>query len=105
MISWERSKREGGKMKRVVLLLLMLLVIIHNTDTWKFDKSKNVKVYNFSLQKVIQFPGPRLYGEKIPNRLISPRLRRVQSRIVMLHDFFRTKVVPTAANMLSMVRF
>lgn len=46
---------------------------------------------------------PRLYGEKVPNRLIAPRLRRVQRRIVMLHDFFRTKVVPPAANMLSMV--
>lgn len=46
---------------------------------------------------------PRLYGERVPNRLISPRLRRVQRRIVMLHDFFRTKVVPPAANMLSMV--
>lgn len=46
---------------------------------------------------------PRLYGERVPNRLISPRIRRVQRRIVMLHDFFRTKVSPPATNMLSMV--
>lgn len=46
---------------------------------------------------------PRRYGDAVPNRMISPRVRRVQRRIVMLHDFFRTKVVPPASNMLSMV--
>lgn len=46
---------------------------------------------------------PRLYGDKLPAKVISPRARKVQRRIVVLHDFFRTKVVPPASNMLSMV--
>lgn len=46
---------------------------------------------------------PRLYGDKLQFRFITPRNRRVQRRLVMLHDFFRTKVTPPAANMLSMV--
>lgn len=31
-------------------------------------------------------------------------MRKVQDRIVMIHDYFRSKVRPKAANMLSMVR-
>ena len=53
---------------------------------------------------VFAFSGPRLYGDKLQYRFISPRNRKVQRRLVMLHDFFRTKVEPPAANMLSMVR-
>lgn len=50
------------------------------------------------------FKVPRLYGDKLQYKFISTRSRKVQKRIVMLHDFFRTKTVPSAANMLSMVR-
>jgi len=56
-----------------------------------------------TIEKEIIFLVPRLYGEKLHYRYINPRNKRVQRRIVMLHDFFRTKVVPPAANMLSMV--
>lgn len=45
---------------------------------------------------------PSLYGDRLPPRLISTRNRRVQHRIVMLHNFFRTQVRPPAANMLHM---
>lgn len=52
----------------------------------------------------IDFSVPRLYGDELKFRFISPRNRKVQRRLVMLHDFFRTKVSPPASNMLSMVR-
>lgn len=82
--------------------------------SWPFTRRKRLdltavsRVINFSqfdfFMDLLSFsPEPRLFGEKVPNRLISPRVRRVQRRIVMLHDFFRTKVVPPASNMLSMV--
>lgn len=92
----------------VLVLLLVVILCIHNTDTIKFEKSRfNVPLRKTDVADPSFLPwslaGPRLYGEKVPNRLISPRVRRVQRRIVMLHDFFRTKVVPPAANMLSMV--
>ena len=49
------------------------------------------------------FKVPRLFGDKLEYKFISTRSRKVQKRIVMLHDFFRTKTIPSAANMLSMV--
>lgn len=48
---------------------------------------------------------PQIYGDKVPQRMISTKLKRVQRRIVMLHDYYRTKVLPPAANMLSMVSY
>uniref|UniRef100_A0A1B0DQX0 Uncharacterized protein n=1 Tax=Phlebotomus papatasi TaxID=29031 RepID=A0A1B0DQX0_PHLPP len=45
---------------------------------------------------------PRIYGDRVPAKLIAPHLRKVQQRIVMLHDYFRTKVIPPASNMLIM---
>lgn len=48
---------------------------------------------------------PQIYGDKVPQRMISTKLKRVQRRIVMLHDYFRTKVLPPASNMLSMVSY
>lgn len=48
---------------------------------------------------------PQIYGDKVPHRMISTKLKRVQRRIVMLHDYFRTKVLPPASNMLSMVSY
>lgn len=98
--------REFDIMKKGIFLLLVVLIAIDHTDTWKFDKSEDLAVIEFldgCLLNLLEFIGPRLFGEKVPNRLISPRMRRVQRRIVMLHDFFRTKVVPPASNMLSMV--
>lgn len=35
--------------------------------------------------------------------MLVPSVKRVQQRIVTLHDYFRNKVSPPAANMLSMV--
>lgn len=46
---------------------------------------------------------PRIFGDKVPQQSIATRNAKVQRRIVMLHDYFRTKVEPPASNMLSMV--
>lgn len=66
----------------------MYIVVIFGlelTNSWKYDRH------------------PKLYGDQLQFRFISPRNRKVQRRLVMLHDFFRTKVNPPASNMLSMV--
>lgn len=47
--------------------------------------------------------GPRLMGDILPYRAISPERQRVRDKIVMYHNFFRTKVHPKAGNMLKMV--
>lgn len=43
------------------------------------------------------------YGDKVPHRILNTNSRRVQHRIVMLHNYFRTSVRPSASNMLAMV--
>ncbi|GAB0089408.1 cysteine-rich venom protein-like [Sergentomyia squamirostris] len=45
---------------------------------------------------------PRIFGDRVPAKLIAPHLKKVQQRIVLLHDYFRTKVIPPASNMLIM---
>ncbi|CAG9798066.1 unnamed protein product [Chironomus riparius] len=66
------------------IICVVMLLSLEISNSWKYDRL------------------PRLYGDKLHYRYINPRNKRVQRRIVMLHDFFRTKVVPPAANMLSM---
>lgn len=46
---------------------------------------------------------PRIYGDKVPQKIIATHLRRVQRRIVTLHDLFRRRVMPSPSNMLKMV--
>lgn len=64
--------------------IIILTIILASSESWKSDKL------------------PKIYGDKLPSKLISPHIRKNQKRIVMLHDYFRTKVSPPAANMLSM---
>ncbi|CAH1960260.1 unnamed protein product [Acanthoscelides obtectus] len=45
---------------------------------------------------------PRLMGDKISLTSLDPRRMRVQQKIVIYHNAFRSKVRPTAANMLKM---
>lgn len=59
------------------------------------QKSWNVNFYMFTV--------PRLYGDRIPTRVLTPSNKKVQRKIVIYHNFFRTRVTPTAANMLVMV--
>lgn len=71
--------------KHIWLAYLVIIFSLELSNSWKYDRH------------------PRLFGDQLQFRFISPRNRRVQRRIVMLHDFFRTKVTPPASNMLSMV--
>lgn len=43
-------------------------------------------------------------GDKIPLKSLMPNRIRVQTKIVTYHNYFRTKVIPRASNMLKMVR-
>lgn len=44
-------------------------------------------------------------GDHIPLRTLMPNRKRIQNKIVTYHNYFRTKVIPRASNMLKMVRF
>ena len=48
---------------------------------------------------------PKYYGSKVPVELLNPAHRSTQRKIVMYHNFFRSRVHPPAADMLAMVRF
>lgn len=50
------------------------------------------------------FSAPRLYGDSVPVNLIRTTSSKVRQKIVDTHNYFRTQVKPTAANMLVMVR-
>ncbi|XP_066246169.1 cysteine-rich secretory protein 2-like [Euwallacea similis] len=45
---------------------------------------------------------PKIMGDNLPFKAITPKRTRVQSKIVMYHNFFRSKVEPKASNMLKM---
>uniref|UniRef100_A0A182U737 Uncharacterized protein n=1 Tax=Anopheles melas TaxID=34690 RepID=A0A182U737_9DIPT len=82
IVRWPKMVRPASGL---LLFCALLAVWFDLSDGWRYDRV------------------PRLYGDKVPTKAISPRLRKVQRRIVMLHDSYRTKVVPPAANMLNMV--
>ncbi|XP_055599158.1 cysteine-rich venom protein-like isoform X1 [Uranotaenia lowii] len=71
-------------MVKLSCLLVFFALSLDVSHSWRFDRL------------------PRLYGDKLSMKVISPRTRKVQRRIIVLHDFFRTKVSPPASNMLSM---
>ncbi|CAH0557855.1 unnamed protein product [Brassicogethes aeneus] len=45
---------------------------------------------------------PQVMGDLIPFRSLSTHRKRIQDKIVLYHNFFRTQVSPPAANMLRM---
>ncbi|CAG9771976.1 unnamed protein product [Ceutorhynchus assimilis] len=45
---------------------------------------------------------PKLMGDRLPFRAISPERQRVRNKIVMYHNYFRSRVEPRAGNMLKM---
>ncbi|XP_050307395.1 cysteine-rich secretory protein 3-like [Anthonomus grandis grandis] len=45
---------------------------------------------------------PKLMGEILPFKSITPERQRVRNKIVMYHNYFRSKVEPKASNMLKM---
>ncbi|KAK1133586.1 hypothetical protein K0M31_011386 [Melipona bicolor] len=46
---------------------------------------------------------PRLYGERVPVKLLRTSSSKVRQKIVDTHNYLRTQVKPSAANMLVMV--
>lgn len=54
--------------------------------------------------KDIAFKIPELFPpQHIPDGALDPKREVVRRKIVLYHNFFRTKVRPTASNMLLMV--
>ncbi|KAG5326579.1 CRIS1 protein, partial [Acromyrmex heyeri] len=47
-------------------------------------------------------PTPRLYGDRVPINLIRTTSSKIRQKIVDTHNYFRTQVKPSAANMLVM---
>ncbi|XP_003690882.1 cysteine-rich venom protein pseudecin-like [Apis florea] len=47
-------------------------------------------------------PTPRLYGERVPVKLLRTSNSKVRQKIVDTHNYLRTQVKPPAANMLAM---
>jgi len=70
--------------KRLVCCYILTFSLFHVTSTWRSDRR------------------PHIFGDKVPRRALEPVHRRVQRNIVLYHNFFRTRVTPPAADMLSM---
>ncbi|KAF7996968.1 hypothetical protein HCN44_005245 [Aphidius gifuensis] len=68
-------------------LFVVIATTLPSAVPWQTDRSK---------------PMPRLYGDKIPTRVLTTSNKKVQRKIVLYHNFFRTRVNPPAANMLTM---
>lgn len=52
---------------------------------------------------LIFFTGPKFFGDKVPVKMLNPVHQSTQKKIVMYHNFFRSRVHPPAADMLAMV--
>ncbi|KAL3282019.1 hypothetical protein HHI36_005222 [Cryptolaemus montrouzieri] len=46
---------------------------------------------------------PKIMGDRIPLSILKPERERIKQKIVTIHNVFRTKVKPSASNMLKMV--
>ncbi|KAL7304087.1 cysteine-rich secretory protein 2-like [Trichogramma pretiosum] len=71
-------------------LLLALLALLQASPSRSDDDDEHYK------------PVPKLYGDRIPRRVLDPSDKKVQRKIVLYHNFFRSRVDPPAANMLVM---
>lgn len=54
-------------------------------------------------ERLLLLSAPRLYGERVPVKLLRTSNSKVRQKIVDTHNYFRTQVKPPAANMLVMV--
>lgn len=52
--------------------------------------------------KIPALPRPKVYGNMLPKRSLDTRYRPVMKRVVLYHNFFRTRVDPPASDMLEM---
>uniref|UniRef100_A0A146KVW1 Cysteine-rich secretory protein 2 n=1 Tax=Lygus hesperus TaxID=30085 RepID=A0A146KVW1_LYGHE len=66
------------------LYFLLIASLFMSSTTWRYDRK------------------PRLFGDKVSMKAILPRHRRVQERIVELHNRMRSLVQPPPSNMLVM---
>lgn len=92
---------------RFFLLSLFVLITFHIfVAGWRQDRSKYYNNNNSFLEifKICIIAGPIFMGDKIPLKSLIPHGKRVQKKIVLYHNYFRTKVIPRASNMLKMVR-
>ncbi|XP_055382076.1 cysteine-rich secretory protein 2-like [Condylostylus longicornis] len=69
---------------KMFCIAIILFNLINLTENWRTDRR------------------PRVFGDKVPDQMLSPDLKNVQRKLVILHDYFRTKVIPPASNMLNM---
>lgn len=60
------------------------------------------KIYITNTLLIILFR-PLIHGGKLSHKVLQPSHRPVQKKIVVYHNFFRSKVQPPASDMLSMV--
>lgn len=89
----------------LIVTAILLTNAAHTTFLrWKIERSK------FSLRKKRKwrhFFQVFLLGPKLVNvtlTALDPHKRQIQRRIVKYHNYFRANVIPSAANMLRMVR-
>ncbi|KAF5306398.1 hypothetical protein FQA39_LY08907 [Lamprigera yunnana] len=70
---------------KMLLLMALLAGLVNNSlEVWRSDRQ------------------PRIMGDKIPSSALLPNRRQLQNKIVLYHNYFRTKVIPRASNMLKM---
>ncbi|KAH0564101.1 hypothetical protein KQX54_009268 [Cotesia glomerata] len=86
-VHWQNSSGIKKVTMRLLWTFVIMIAALPAALPWETDRSK---------------PMPRLYGDKIPTRVLTPSNKKVQRKIVLYHNFFRTHVTPTAANMLVM---
>ncbi|XP_028128133.1 serotriflin-like isoform X1 [Diabrotica virgifera virgifera] len=75
-------------MKTTMMLSLTIIIIAIQTTTEFGNYNPNRK--------------PKVMGDLIPLRMLDPRRVNLQKKIVLYHNFFRSRVQPPAANMLRM---
>lgn len=70
---------------KVLFLVMTLTTLVDESlELWRSDRQ------------------PRIMGDRIPHSALLPNSRPLQRKIVLYHNYFRTKVIPRAANMLRM---
>ncbi|XP_077286062.1 serotriflin-like [Arctopsyche grandis] len=74
-----------SKFSYLFISIIISTVLSNSTSQrWRFDRK------------------PRIFGDKIPNKALNPIYSKVMKKIVLYHNFFRSKVEPKASNMLTM---
>lgn len=95
-----------SSLKLFLLAIIFISFINVCLPAWRNDRRKFFiqflhKKHNLQTKTVSE---PKILGDRIPYRALMPHRKRIQKKIVLYHNYFRTKVIPRAANMLRMVR-